>query len=315
MKASLMMAFCAAMLFSACTKKDDDNKDPDPVNNAKEQLNVTYGTHPYQVMDVYFPQGYTTSTPVAFLIHGGGFIAGLKEEFTMQAKLMRDEGFITVNISHRLVDTSGLFRNPPLRQVSAVKVSDEVADVAAAVQRYRDAATGWGAGAGKMYMAGHSAGAILAMLYVQGDKNKDGHMRVSGNWAGVTDLSIPADSAFNYLPEPSRSQLKELYYRATGFEAKTANNLAYMAISPYWVASLNGGKPNISIFPENNDVLKSPGEVAYNLKNTQNFHKLLRDRGQAEQLSVYAGSDHGFGTPADAWQRCIKETAAFFKAH
>jgi acetyl esterase/lipase len=298
----------------ACNKNDEMTGDPVSQNPAKEMIDVAYGDHPRQRMDVYFPRGYTPSTPAAFVIHGGGFVAGSKESFTTQAKLMRDQGFITVNLSYRLVDTTGIFRNPPLRRASAVTIANELDDVGLALTKYRAEASGWGAGSGRIYMAGHSAGAILAMLFTQGDRNKEGIVRASGNWAGVTDFSIPSDNAFDGIPQPGRSQLYEIYWRMSGAEPLRANNPAYMAISAYWVANLHGGKPNISIFPQFNSILGSAGEVEYNLSTTTSFHKLLRDKGHAEKLSIFPGSDHGFSTPPDAWLRCIKETADFFKA-
>jgi acetyl esterase/lipase len=312
MKTMTLIGAVGLLLLGAC--KEDDEP-PTPLNNARDIMNVAYGDHPRQRMDVHFPQGYTTATPVAFVIHGGGFVAGSKEQFAIQARMMRDQGFVTVNLSHRLVDTTGIFRYPPLRQASEVTIADQLDDVGRAVAKFRAEATGWEAGTDRVYMAGHSAGAILAMLYTQGDRNKDGFIRASGNWAGITDFSIPNDSAFAGIPQPGRSQLYELYWRMSGAEPRVANNLAYMAVSPYWVANLHGGRPNISIFPQYNVIFGGAGEVDYNKSTTTSFHKLLRDKGIPERMSVFAGSDHGFSTPPDAWLRCIRETAEFFKAN
>lgn len=293
---------------SSCRPPGGSPEPGGPGKAAREELNLAYGNHPHQKVDVYFPNNYGTSTPVVFLIHGGGFIFGLKEDFTMQARTFRDQGFITVNLSHRLVDTTNLFRLPPERRVSAVKISDEVKDVQAAVVMYREKAPGWGTGTGRMYMAGHSAGATLTMLYAQGDFNDDRHIRASANWAGATSLAISNDAEVAQM-DP---RLRELYYRAVGVAPSTANNLYYMAVSPYWVANNNAGSPTISIFPENNVVTNYPNEAQLALAQTRTFHNLLRNKGTAEKLSVYAGSDHGFSQPAGAWQRLIVETAAYF---
>ena len=296
---------------SACNK-DDGNKNTNPANPAKEELNVSYGSHPYQKMDVYFPQGYTTETPVVFLIHGGGFLAGLKEDFTEQSKMFRDEGYVVVNLSHRLVDTTGLLQTPPIRRNSNVRAVDEVEDVKTAVDKYVAQASGWGSGTDRMYMAGHSAGAILAMLYTQGaDNYTSKRIRACGNWAGITDISIPHDSLLDGM-DP---RYLEALHRITGYAPGTANNLAYMAISPFWVAYKEGGMPTISIFPSENNVLNIPDEVAFNLSRTQTYHEMLRNKGIAEKLIIYEGSDHGFGQPSGAWQKLIKETAAFFNAN
>jgi len=303
------MTVIALMSLGSCKKTNDH----DPVRYpAREELNIPYGNQPLQKMDVYFPEGFSNNTPVAFIIHGGGFVAGTKEDFTAQALSFRKQGFITVNLSHRLVDTTGLLSLPPLHRASNIKVSDELADIDAAVKKYTAMAPGWEAGGGKMYMAGHSAGAILSMLYVNGDYNKDRHIRASGNWAGATDISIPHDSLLNGI-DP---RLIELYYRAAGAMPATSNNLYFMAISPYWVAFKNGGAaPNISIIPSNNAVFNIESDIGFGIDRTRSFHTLLRNYGVNEKLVIYEGEDHGFGTIPGSWDKLIVETAAFFRAN
>ncbi len=306
----IILSAACALLFTASCRQEKVIVEPVITNQRHEEMNVAYGNNPLQKMDVYFPEGYDGETPVAFLIHGGGFIAGTKEEFAMQAELFRAQGFVTVNISYRLVDTTGLLQLPPLHVSGGLKVSDQVADVRAAVQKYRAEAPAWGTGTGNMYMAGHGAGATLALLYGEGMFNADNHIKACGNWAGVTDFSIPSDSLINTL-DP---RYVELLSRLAGATPDLAHNLYFMAISPYWVAYNKGGHPAFSAYPEFNVVLGQPGEALFGLINTQNFHTLLRNRGIAEKLTIYAGSDHGFGMPTGAWDSVINETARFFKA-
>jgi acetyl esterase/lipase len=286
-------------------------KNPEISGTAKEERNLSYGESPLQKMDILFPQGYTKETPVVFLIHGGGFIAGVKEDFEMQAQKFRQQNFIVVNLSHRLIDTAGLLRNPPIHQLSAIKVSDEVKDMDAAVKYYMSHAAAYNAGTRRMFMAGHSAGATLSMLYVQGELNKDGHVRASANWAGLTDMSIADPNILSKLD----ARWVELLYRTTGKMPSEENALYFMAISPYWVSNQQGGMPNISIFPENNIVFQVAGEKEYQYQTTKNYHGLLKDKGVAEKLIYYAGEDHGFGTKPGSWDKLIKETADFFKTN
>ena len=305
MKNNLILFSLIAIFLFSCKDKNDGMV----ANKAKEVLNVSYGNDTLQKMDVYFPEGFTVETPVVFLIHGGGFIAGTKEDFSKQAQLFRDQQFIVVNLSHRLINSEGLLTLPPTHMGSNVKISDEVTDVNTAVQKYMQSAASWSSGTKKMYMAGHSAGATLSMLYVQGDYNKDGKIKASGNWAGLTDLSVPHDSLLAYL-DP---RYIELLYRATGQTPDKEHALYFMAISPYWVAYTGAGHPNISIFPERNIIFNSPGEAEFALMNTQNFHTMLHNKGVAEKLSVYKNEDHGFGTYPDSWKKLITETAEFFR--
>lgn len=297
-----------ALFFFAACEKETSSSEIISSSPEKEELNIQYGSHPLQKMDVYFPENYTESTPVVFLIHGGGFIAGSKEDFTTQSKLFRKENFIVVNLSHRLIDTSGLLSLPPVHKASAIKVSDQLADVDAAIKKYETLAAEWKSSTSNMYMAGHSAGAILALLYSEGEYNADKKIRAAGNWAGSTDLSLPHDSLLASL-DP---RYKELMYRTTGATFSTSNNLYFMAISPFWVANNRGETAVISIYPEDNVVIGINGEADFGLLATQKFHQLLKNKGIAEKLSVYAGSDHGFGRPEGTWNKLIKETAAFF---
>lgn len=306
-----MLLFYTLLFFTFTACKKDKTPEPAAPQPAKEVRDVAYGPHALQKMDVLYPEGYTNATPVVFLIHGGGFVAGVKEDFEMQARLFRQQNFVVVNLSHRLIDTTGLLSLPPTHMASDIKVKDELNDVDSAVRFFQRNAAAWGLGTDKVYMAGHSAGAILSMLYVQSDFNTDGHVRASGSWAGITDLTIPHDS----LLEDMDPRWVELMYRATGVMPATANNLAYMAISPYWQANNHGGRPNISIFPAHNAIFGMPDEEAYQLHNTENFHTLLQNKGVAQRLSVYEGEDHGFGTRPDSWQKLIKETADFFRAY
>lgn len=314
MKCAVLLLMTAVVLTTGC-KKDKDgatpSTNPTPTVQtypARTEMNVAYGDEPLQKMDVYFPEGYSKSTPVVFIIHGGGFIFGVKEDFTMQAEAFKKQGFITVNLSHRLVDTIGLIQQPPIRRDSKIKAVDILKDAHAAYTTYTAKAKDWKAGEGNMYMAGHSAGAILAMLYTQGDYNDDGHIKACGNWAGVTDFPLPHDS----LLDDVDPRYLELMHRIAGIEFRKANILHFMAISPYWVANNNSGKPCISIYPEHNEVIKIPNESDLNLQNTKNYHTLLRNKGVAEKLTIYAGNDHGFGQPG-SWDKLIAQTAAFFK--
>lgn len=305
-----MTKYTTLILFATLLLSISCKKDNTPSYPAQELRDISYGESPFQKIDILFPEGYTAQTPVVFLIHGGGFIAGVKEDFEAQAQKFRQQNFIVVNLSHRLIDSTGLLRLPPEHKESEIKVRHEVADVDAAVQHYISHAASYHSGTDKMYMAGHSAGAMLAMLYVHGDLNKDGRVRASGNWAGMTEISVD-QGIISLLDE----RWVELLFRTTGKMPVEANALHFMAISPFWVSYKNGGMPTISIFPENNVVLNVAGEKEYQYQNTKNYHQMLRDKGVAEKLSYYEGEDHGFGTKPGSWDRLIAETADFFRAH
>lgn len=286
---------------------------PARMNPASRTLNIAYGKHLLQQMDVHFPQKFSAETPVVFLIHGGGFIMGRKEDFEPQALYFCQEGFVVVNLSHRLID-AGWFSASRKAMKDGFKISDQLTDVDHAVRLFKKKASEWGCGTGNMFIAGHSAGAILGMLYLLEDGHNVG-VRAAGNWAGITDLTLPMDTFGGFLQPWQRTQMQSMYNKMLDYSALTGGTGDAKLVSPYWVAAKQGGMPVISIYPESNVVLHFPGESALGLMQTRRFHELLRSQGVPESFIMYPGCDHNFRGPADAWQRCISDTAAFFRAH
>lgn len=311
MKSVLPLTTFLFLLLMSCKK---EKKAPDRIHElVKEELNIVYGDDPLQKMDVYFPDGYDKNTPVIFLIHGGGFIAGTKDDFTSVAKLFITRGFIAVNLDHRLVNSSGINQHPPLHRASEVKVTDQVNDVALAVEKYKSEANSWGAGTSRMYMAGHSAGGTLAMLYVQDKKNKD--IRASGNFAGLTNLTL-TEEMYNTPPDHIYwPAVKELIFRMSGAEVVHSNALAIMAISPNWVSSENRpGRPNITVMPKSNDK-DLRFEPYYNtVEDAKMYHEELNSYGTSSQY-ILVDTDHGFGSHPDDWAKAVAYVSDFFWNH
>lgn len=310
-----MVLMLLILFFAACKKEDKINIEDDKVYQVvREELNIAYGNDPFQKMDIYFPEGFNVQTAVVFYIHGGGFIAGSKDQVTDKAKLFTEKGYITVNLDHRLVEAAGLDQTPPVHRQSAVKVTDQVADIDAAVQKYRSIAATLGTGASKMYMAGHSAGGTLAMLYVQGDKNKDRVVRASANLAGLTNVTIPENIMQNPPDEPLWPAVKELMYRMTGAEVSQANVLYQMAISPDWVTVNQGGRPNITVMPASNDEDLRFTAYKNTVEEARDYDRQLKSKGVNSSF-ILMDSDHGFGKHPDDWEKVVKYTTDFFKQH
>lgn len=308
----LSLAFTGLMMIAGCKKEDNIQLKENIRQDFRQEMDVPYGDDVMQRMDVYFPQGYNNATPVVFLIHGGGFVAGTKEDFTPQAVMFRDQGFIVVNLSHRLVDTTGMFANPTVHKPSAIKIADQLQDIDAAIREYISSAPGWNAGSGRMYIAGGSAGAILATLYANSGYNKDKHIRASGNWCGATDLCIYNDAAVLQ----AGPWYVELFYRATGAIPAIENNDFYKAVSPFWqVAKNNGAIPHISILPSNTTVFSNVFDEGFGITPARNFHTLLSSYHTREKLVIYPDENHTFSNHPDSWNNLIEETAFFFRAN
>lgn len=309
MKNTVYLVLISFLLLGSCSKSDNE---PEKVYEiVGEELDVAYGDHPRHKMDVYFPEGYDQSTAVVFLIHGGGFIGGNKEEFTPVAKLFALKGFVAVNLNHRLVDATGLDQQPPLHQFSEVRVGHQVDDMASAVEKFKALAGSWGVGTSKMYMAGHSAGGTLAMLYVQGTKNEGA--RASGNLAGLANVTLTEELYDNPPDHEYWPVIKELLYRMSGAEVSQSNALSLMAISPNWVTTGNKpGKPNITVMAASNDQDLQFEPYFNTVKDAEDYHHELRSYGTNSEY-VLMDTDHGFGNHPDDWAKAVAHVAAFFR--
>lgn len=288
----------------ACTKDS-----PRSESRLEEErfANLSYGTHDRHRMDVYLPQGRSTSrTGTVILIHGGGFVAGDKTDLDAVATKLTAKGFAVVNINYRLVDITGILDTPPLHQASAVTIRQQLDDVVAAVSLAWSKRTEWTVSSDRWYIAGHSAGATLAMLYAYGESNADGRIKAAANWAGLTTFAFNDEAEVDLL-DP---RLRELFYRIVGAEATNANRLAYMAVSPYWVANTTGGVPTVNIRPEDNAIgfIPDHSEPQY-----EQLTELLNAKGSASVHIEISGADHGFGQ-AGNWDQVVAETALFFGA-
>lgn len=309
------------VLFSACTKDPVEEELDRDYEIVREELNVAYGDHPSHRMDIYYPEDYSDQTRVVFLIHGGGFIAGDKEGFTNVARLFARKGFVSVNLNHRLIDGTGLDLVPPLHRSSAVKVRDQVEDLARAVDFFRASIEEWGLGTSHMYMAGHSAGGTLAMLYVQGEHNAKNEsapeskakVRASGNFAGLANVTLSEALYANPPEHPHWPAVKELLYRMSGAEVVHSNALALMAISPNWVTiNHRPGWPHITVMSNTNDQDLQFYPHYNTVADAEAYHEQLKSYGTPSEY-VLMNTDHGFGNHPEDWAKAVAHVTAFFR--
>ncbi len=121
-------------------------------------------------LDVFY-QNDGKLKPILIDIHGGGFISGDKEMDALFANCFAQRGFVVFNINYRLV-------------YPKYNVFDQIEDVSKAVSWIVSNAEKYKGNINEMYLAGHSAGAVLAI--VEGLLVSDKKMRDDFN---VAELS------------------------------------------------------------------------------------------------------------------------------
>ena len=288
-----------AVTFLAIASCKTTNTEPGAA--PQEWLEQSYGSHIQQRFDVYLPANRHSNTKVILFLHGGGFIAGDKSEFTSQCKALVAKGFAVINANYRLVDTTGLLATPPLHRPSAITINDQLADIKTLIELIITKATDWQVSREKIATAGHSAGGTLALLAAYNNKDK---VKAAANWAGLTNFSFEDESWFATIPP----FLAEAFYRIVGHETKNQNKLAFMAVSPIWVVISGKHTATINIRPEFNLIFGMPDESK---KEYQDFTNALNSKGTINTLVEIKGADHGFGQ-AGNWEEVVHLTANFF---
>lgn len=115
------------------------------------RLDIAYGTHSQQRLDLYFPQESPAhGLPIFLNIHGGGWTHGYKEWMGLNAPAITALPAIYASLSYRLAP--------------AAKHPAQVEDCLAAIAWLAGHAGAFGGDPDRIHIGGHSAGAHIAAL-------------------------------------------------------------------------------------------------------------------------------------------------------
>ena len=123
-------------------------------------------------MDVFEPEDDSeTDRPVVIIAHGGGFIAGSRQDLAIRefAINFARRGYVTASIDYRFLEAQ-----PADDDEALVAVIESLHDLKAAVRFFREDAAGadqFGTDGETVFAAGVSAGAVLAMFAATLDPN------------------------------------------------------------------------------------------------------------------------------------------------
>ena len=232
MKKILLLPLLLLFLNISCGS-DDTTVNNEPLE-AETLLNVAYGSHTEQKMDVYLPEGRDEDTPVIVLVHGGAWIAGSKEDMSFIVPILQSEfpDHAIVNINYRLASDESPMYPKQIDDITSVigfiensdyEVSDDYAFI------------------------GASAGAHLSMLYAYKHDNEH-DVKAVVNIVGPADFSDPA-----YAVHPLYESMAVIL---TGTETPTAEQIA--EINP--VAHITALAPPTLSFYGGQDPLVPPSQ-------------------------------------------------------
>jgi triacylglycerol lipase len=126
-----------------------------PRTGVRVTKNVSYGTDPRQVLDVYQREG-GKAMPVVVFVHSGGFVAGDKDSneeiYANVPRYFAWYGFLGINANYRLAP--------------AAPWPAGAQDVGAVVAWAARHAAAYGGDAARIFLVGHAAGATHVASYV-----------------------------------------------------------------------------------------------------------------------------------------------------
>ena len=161
------------LLVSGCKKTENKVVD---ILKSEDFINLQYGTHTSQTLDLYLPENRTSETRVIIFVHGGSWLNGDKSELTELATTFRDKGYATASVNYRLSRTTENNVYPA-----------QLDDLENAVKFISNKSQEWEVSGELFSLLGVSAGGHLGMLYTYA-RNADNKIKTVISLAGPTDL-------------------------------------------------------------------------------------------------------------------------------
>lgn len=217
---------------------------------------LAFGDGPRQGLDAYAPTGPGDSglRPLVVFFYGGSWSSGRRQDYAWVGRALAAQGFVAVLPDYRLV--------PEVRFPAFVE------DGAAAVALARARAGSWGADPDKIVVAGHSAGAYIALMLAMDGRFLERADVPRVALRGAAGLAGPYD----FYPFEANSA-RAAFGEAADPVATQPVNFAGGDEPPLWLAS---GDADTTVRPRNSSALAD---------------KVRAAGGQAE-LKLYPGIDH-----------------------
>jgi len=226
-----------------------------PEKELKTTRAIAYGSGERRRLDVYVPANpSTTPRPVIVFYYGGGWDSGSRKEYLFVAEALTSRGFIAVI--------------PDYRIYPEVVFPDFLEDSAVALRWTFDNIANFGGDTRNIFVAGHSAGAQIAMMLAF-DKTWLSHVKSDPTRIrGVIGLAGPYD----FLPLKT-DRLKAIFPSAE--KQALAQPIRY---------ARKDAPPALLVTGESDDVV-GPG-------NTKRFAQRIREAGGIVEEKYYADLGH-----------------------
>ncbi|HMC48992.1 MAG TPA: alpha/beta hydrolase [Caballeronia sp.] len=226
-----------------------------PSSGYRKTSDISYGSDPRQVLDVYVPAAAASAEPrpVVVFFYGGSWQNGDRGNYLFVAQALTSRGYVAVL--------------PDYRTYPETAFPGFVNDAAAAARWTRDHAHEFGGDPSRLFVMGHSAGAHLAALIATDPRYLGSQSMSKADLRGVIGLAGPYD----FLPIKDRTLL-DVFPADTRPESQPIN-------------FVTGHEPPMFLAAGTDDTVVDPG-------NTDRLAAMLRKHGDSVEVKHYDGFGH-----------------------
>lgn len=238
---------------------------------------ISYGPDRENTIDVSLPKGRTVDTPVIILIHGGAWTGGDKSDFAYLRGYFSRKGFAAFAVNYRLARVEGT----GLRNI--------LEDMDYAVAFIKEKSGEWTFSKKTVFLAGHSAGGHIALLY-SFCRVREGSIRGVVSYCGFADLTDPELGMFlkRMDENENRTSNKNGYgyissnkpFDRIGFVAGREKSLR-IAYSPQFII---GDVPVLLFCGKMDEIIP--------WRQSETLHNKMKERGFDSTLYVYPDMGH-----------------------
>lgn len=198
---------------------------------------VAYGTDPRHALDIYVP-AQARHAPVILFFYGGSWQMGSKDDYRFLGQALTSKGYIVMVADYRLYPD--------------VYYPDFVIDGARALRFAHTHARHYGGDADRVFVAGHSAGAFIAMMLAADDAF---HTEASSKRAWIRG-TIAIAGPYDFLPFMDNN-IKAIFSRYPDKETQPINHITGK-MAPVFLAT---GDEDDTVDPRNSHRVKAKLET------------------------------------------------------
>lgn len=245
-----------------------------PDYDCQQFLDMSYGTHERQTVDLFIPDGASGDIGMVLFIHGGAWIQGDKEGYREgSAYCATGLGIAGATMNYRYISED-------------TDINDIIDDIDAALAKIKAKGNEVGVSINRVLLTGDSAGAHLSLLYAYSKKATAPitPVAVVSN-SGPTDLYD--DNFYHNNALGDEAAIADLMSKACGqrfaYADKASAMVALYKVSPITYVSADS-VPTVINHGDSDSIVP--------FSNAQTLDALLTQYGVEHVLNVYKGADH-----------------------